>query len=321
MLISIVIPAFNAENFLPTAIDSALEAVDHLSGNWEIILVDNNSRDGTLRIMHEYRDRLPGLITVTRAVRQGPPAARNEGLRLAKGEWIQFLDADDRLFPDKIRSQLALATARTEWIISGYRHLYPDGQTDDTLPHSDPWKGLVFQWRIGQTSSNLYRRSTLRRVGDWNVNFPNIDDPELHFRLLADGAHYVIDPEVRSYYVHHGGQRMTGGKKPEPLRMLVNLLDKVNQSLQSCRSAYWVQNAPYFRGALLRRIRTLATYDLDGATAAYHLHFEGRQSIGRLELVPRYTKLYPYLGFRNLEMLRLSLTRILPRGMKDKLKS
>ena len=105
MLVSIVIPCYNVEKYVKEALDSALQQ-DY---PWvEIIAIDNNSTDGTWDILSAYEQKYPDLIKCIEEPRPGAPAARNTGWLASKGEWIQFLDADDILFPDKISRQIQL---------------------------------------------------------------------------------------------------------------------------------------------------------------------------------------------------------------------
>ena len=105
MWVSVVIPCYNVEAYVAEALDSVL-AQDY---SWlEVIAVDNNSTDGTLAILQTYEARFPDKIRVLQEKKQGAPAARNTGWLAAKGEWIQFLDADDLLLPGKIRRQMGM---------------------------------------------------------------------------------------------------------------------------------------------------------------------------------------------------------------------
>ena len=93
-VVSIIIPCFNAEDCIQRSLDSALaqtyEAV-------EIICVDNGSTDNTWGKLEGFKVEHPELVLLKEA-QKGAGAARNCGLRAAKGEWIQFLDADDFIF-------------------------------------------------------------------------------------------------------------------------------------------------------------------------------------------------------------------------------
>lgn len=323
MRVSIIIPAFNAAAYLQRSIDSAIRAGTRVRGAYELILVDNDSTDATPAIIAAAARDHPKVVKAAFTATPGAPAARNHGVSLSRGEWLQFLDADDTLAADKIEHQLSLAGG-ADWVIGAYRNLYADGSREDVLPHPEPWLGLFHNYRTGHTISNLLRRRALDRVGGWDESLPSNQDPDLHFRLLKAAVPFVLDPEVKSYYHHHDGDRITSSGGAARYRQRVMMLAEANTYLYTSRRDYWQAHAPYLLGALLRSMRLLATYDLKEAARAYATYF-GPSSYWRThapyELVPRYTQLYPYVGFRNLEQLRLSLTGALPDSVKRVLKS
>src|SRR5436190_23584848 len=102
-MVSVIIPCYNCEKYITRAIESVLLQT-HV--NYEIIVVNNNSTDNTVNILNTYVSRHPHLIRLFHEYKKGAPAARNKGLYEANGEWIQYLDADDELMPDKLERQL-----------------------------------------------------------------------------------------------------------------------------------------------------------------------------------------------------------------------
>ena len=319
MLISVVIPARNAAAFLERSVGSVL-AQRH--PEWELLLVDNASTDGTRATMDRLAAAHPGHIRVLHEARPGASRARNAGLAAARGEWVQFLDADDELHPDKLAHQAALLDAGTDWLIAAYRVDDATGYRHDNLPHPDPWRGLVYGYRTGYTCSNLYRRTILTRLGGWNEDLPDGEDPELHFRLLAAGAPHRRDERVLTYYHHRPGglsQRDPVGGNQRRITLYARVIDHLIRQ----RPDYFATHRDYFFGALLRAIRILATHDLDEATAAYAAYFDPADGWAHphpAPLNPRYTVLYSRLGFRRSERLRLTLARLLPPGPKRMMK-
>src|SRR5215210_56605 len=98
-LITIGIPCYNAEAWLQAAIESAL------AQSWpekEVIVIDDGSTDQSVAIAQKFGDA----IRLHRTANHGVNRARNEIIRLARGEWIQYLDADDYLLPEKVATQL-----------------------------------------------------------------------------------------------------------------------------------------------------------------------------------------------------------------------
>src|SRR5438067_693233 len=99
MLVSILIPCFNAERWVAQAIESAL------SQNWpetEVIVVDDGSNETSLENNKSFGDR----IRWETGPNRGSNVARNRLLELTRGEWLQYLDADDYLLPEKIALQM-----------------------------------------------------------------------------------------------------------------------------------------------------------------------------------------------------------------------
>ncbi|WP_420457737.1 glycosyltransferase [Neolewinella sp.] len=324
MKVSIIIPALNAALFLERAIRSAIRAGSQVRGGWEVIIVNNGSTDLTGQIAGAFVRSHPTHVRFGNCATPGAPAARNHGVALSHGEWLQFLDADDTLDADKIADQLSLA-GTTDWVVGGYRHLYPDGNTLDTLPHPDLWFGLFHGYRTGCTHANLLRRTALYAAGGWDESLTSNQDCELWFQLLRTGAIPRIDPTIKSYYHHHDAPRITNADPAGKQANRVRFLADANDYLFTTRPTYWQQHAPYFLGALLRAVRMLATHDLPAASAAYASYFGAARPWPLpdrpLELMPRYTRLYPTLGFAPLECSRLLLTRYLHPALKQLLKS
>ena len=98
---SIVVPVYNAEPYLGEAIASLLG--QRFAGSFEIMIVDDGSTDASAAIAERFRDRHPDIIKVLRQTNRGPSAARNAGFALARGEIVNFLDADDRLERNALR--------------------------------------------------------------------------------------------------------------------------------------------------------------------------------------------------------------------------
>jgi len=89
-LVSVIIPAYNAENYIEKAIQSVLEQT---YPNFEVIVIDDNSTDRTVDVVREFRDERIKLLVNEQNM--GPSYSRNRGIIEAKGEWIALLDSDD----------------------------------------------------------------------------------------------------------------------------------------------------------------------------------------------------------------------------------
>src|SRR5207249_6071386 len=117
-LVSILIPAYNAERWIVDAIRSAL------AQTWsrkEIIIVDDGSRDRTLSLAREFASKT---VSVISQENQGAAAARNKAFSMCQGDYVQWLDADDLLAPDKIADQLENAFEKRTLLSSAWGHFF-----------------------------------------------------------------------------------------------------------------------------------------------------------------------------------------------------
>lgn len=199
VLVSILIPCYNAERWIARAIESAL------AQTWphkEIIVVDDGSTDGSLEVIR----RFDGRIRWESGPNQGGNAARNRLLELAQGDWVQYLDADDYLRSTKLERQLKVAREHPDCdVICGptaWERLH-NGEllcTDEVIPAPrDPWV-LLAKWRLPQTGGPLWRRQALEDVGGWRVGQPCCQEHELYLRLLAGERKFGFSDECLAVY-------------------------------------------------------------------------------------------------------------------------
>jgi glycosyltransferase involved in cell wall biosynthesis len=204
-LVSMLIPAYNAERWLRATLESAL-AQTHL--NKEIILVNDGSTDQTLQIARSFESRLVKVLDQPNA---GGPAARNKALAHAQGDYIQWLDHDDLLAPNKISAQLrSLEQAQNDKVLLScsfatfyYRtekaKLFQSPLCRDLKP-LDYFFIKFSQNTYFQSSSWLVSRKLTDLAGPWwELKSPD-DDGEYFCRVVArsEGIHFV--PEAKCYW-------------------------------------------------------------------------------------------------------------------------
>lgn len=187
-LVSVLIPAWNAEGWIGDAIDSALSQTHP---TLEIIVVIDGATDGTTEVVRRYGERLRW----ESIPRSGAPAARNRLLALARGTWVQYLDADDLLVPQKIERQLGDAARGADLVVSPF--LTQSGKLRGLRSDADPWLCLL-HGRFGTTTSHLFRRQALLDVGGWDPVRRAAQEQELLGRLLAAGARVAFHDEALS---------------------------------------------------------------------------------------------------------------------------
>ena len=205
-LVSIIVPCYNAGRWLPATLDSAL------AQTWprvEIIVVDDGSDDDSLAVASQYESRG---VRVESIPNSGAAAARNHGLALARGDYLQFLDADDLLEPSKIEKQLArlipagpAAVATCSWTRFEF-DLAEAKFTPEPLWHDlGPVDWLVCSWRehvMMATAAWLVPRALADRAGLWNTTFKHnpVDDMEYFSRILLAAEQVLFCGEARIYY-------------------------------------------------------------------------------------------------------------------------
>lgn len=213
-LVSILIPAYNAEAWIS---DTLRSAVAQTWERKEIIVVDDGSTDRTLAVARQFESDQLRVVTHKN---QGAAATRNKALSLSQGDYIQYLDADDLMGPDKIAKQLeALGeTPNKRILLSGswgnfmyryYRTKFIPSALWDNLP---PVEWLVRKMGLNlymQTASWLVSRELAEAAGPWDTRLLGDDDGEYFCRVLlaSDGVRFV--PESKVYYRLSGSSSLS----------------------------------------------------------------------------------------------------------------
>ncbi len=127
--ISIIIPVFNAEKYLRRCLDSVILAMQGISG--EILTVDNDSADDSLSILREYAKKYPKLVSVLQCHTPGAAAARNYGVNKARGEYIWFIDSDDKITKDSVSKLLNKSKEMdADLVMLGMKRIYQNNKTN-----------------------------------------------------------------------------------------------------------------------------------------------------------------------------------------------
>lgn len=198
MRISVIIPCYNVERYVERAVSSAIAQT---YPDLEVICVDDGSTDGTLALLRRMEEEQPRRVSVIAQTNRGACAARNSGLQKAAGAYLQFLDADDVLLPEKLAHQLEVARRNDlpEVIIGSSRTLSIEGKVVRTViqppGEHDPWLDLMAH-RLNITSANLWLRSAVENAGGWNESLASSQEYDLMFRILKNGGRFVHDDQV-----------------------------------------------------------------------------------------------------------------------------
>jgi glycosyltransferase involved in cell wall biosynthesis len=197
-LVSILIPAYNAEKWIGETIQAALNQTWHKK---EIIIVDDGSTDNTLRIAKEFES---SSVKVVAQQNHGTSFARNKALSYAQGDYIQWLDADDLLAPDKIAHQLNSSSKGCDsktLLSSPFGKFYYRYSNAKFIPTS-LWQDLSpIEWLLRKFTENVWmnpatwivsRRLTIL-AGPWDERLSFDDDGEYFVRVVSvsENVHFV----------------------------------------------------------------------------------------------------------------------------------
>lgn len=250
-LVSILIPCYNAEAWLAQTLESAL------AQTWphkEIIVVNDGSTDSSLRIAKSY-DKYG--VRVIDQPNKGQSAAFNTAIAAARGDYYEFLDADDLLHPEKIAHQVALArTCEPGTIISGsWTRFTTDPHVADFSPDA-LWQDCLFpvEWLVTAWSQDLMMHgaawlipaSLIRSQGGWNEDLSLINDFEFFSRIILAAPCVRFCPEAKSYYRSELPNSLSGQESPKAMTSAFHSLMRGTSRLLS------VEDSPRTRAACIR---------------------------------------------------------------------
>jgi glycosyltransferase involved in cell wall biosynthesis len=231
-LVSILIPAHNAENWIADTIQSAvLQTCRHK----EIIIVDDGSTDRTGELARTFASKE---LMVVSTPNQGAAAARNHALQHCQGDYIQWLDADDILAPDKIERQLTALreTDGKRTLLSSAWGTFSYRTGHARFVETSLWQDLSpVEWFVKKMSQNLYMqtatwltsRELTEAAGQWNKLLLSDDDVEYFCRVLLASDRIRFVPDARVFYRSTPSSRLsyvgTSEKKKDALVLSLKL--------------------------------------------------------------------------------------------------
>jgi glycosyltransferase involved in cell wall biosynthesis len=215
-LVSVIIPCFNAEIWIEEAIESCL---NQTYSNIEIVVIDDGSTDKSLDVIKKYKDE----IVWETGFNKGANHARNRGLALSQGEFIQLLDADDFLLPEKIERQIKLLEETGADVIYGDVYyqthlsnsevkLSPVDLIGATGFHED-YLETVLSYGCMPCQTYLIRKSAINCEEGWDENLKAGQNRDFILSILIDSAIVLYQPGYYSVYrKNHSNKTITSNK-------------------------------------------------------------------------------------------------------------
>lgn len=227
-LITCIIPTYNRAALLEQAIASTCRQTHP---NWELIIVDDHSTDQTAELARQWAAR-DERIRYFLNPGKGPGAARNHGIREARGSYIAFLDDDDESLPHRFEAQLrAMKNGGHGFLVSGFRSVERESGRvlgDCKLELRALGAGFPSRWML--------KKELLEKTGGFDEALPSMEDPELSYRIAEYELFALHDDIVSIMYMHPAS---LSRKKVKNAQGRSLLLQKNESKMPSLEAAWW----------------------------------------------------------------------------------
>ena len=238
-LVSVVIPCYNQARYLGEAIESVLAQG---YGRAEVIVVDDGSTDGTAEVAARY----PAVRCVRQENSGRPAVARNRGLRESRGEYIVFLDADDRLLPGALEAGARLLDESPEcaFVAGRCRAMSPEGiplaAVSASPAETDFYSALLRKNYIWTPGSVMFRRSAVEGVGgfDTDEGKKGAEDYDLYLRITGRSHARFHDAVVLEYRDHGDSLSKNAGRMLKSTLTVLRAQHKFVKGSRERREAY-----------------------------------------------------------------------------------
>ena len=272
-LISVIIPTYNRKTVLPRAIDSVLAQKDV---DLELIIADDGSTDDTERVIRVARDSSLGTCKNEKPERvpspesrffrqeknRGPAAARNLGIKQAKGEWIAFLDSDDEWKPGKLKAQLEFFEKNPDYLICQTEEIWiRNGKRVNPMKKHKKYGGCIFEkclpLCVVSPSAVMIHRKLFDEIGLFDESLPACEDYDLWLRIAAK---YPVGLIEKPYIIKYGGHADQRSREfPAMDRFRIQSLAKIlkegiltSEQSVAARKTLEEKSKIYIEGALKR---------------------------------------------------------------------
>ena len=221
-LVSVIIPTYNRANDLGRSIDSVLSQT---YSDYELIVVDDGSTDATPSLLSTYDRRL----RIIRQNNQGVSAARNTGIKSAKGKFIALLDSDDAWLPEKLAQQTAFFKAHPQAMLCQTEEIWiRNGKRVNPKKKHQKYSGMIFEKTLPlclvSPSAVMIRRALFDEIGFFDETLPACEDYDLWLRITWKYPVFLIDNPLILKYGGHSDQL---SRQPELDQYRIRALTKI----------------------------------------------------------------------------------------------
>jgi glycosyltransferase involved in cell wall biosynthesis len=213
-LVSVIIPTYNRSSFILEAVDSVFKQTFK---DFELIVVDDGSIDGTAEVLNKYKDR----FIYHFQDHQGVSSARNRGIQIARGKWVAFLDDDDLWLPEKLETQIDFFSKNPEAMICQTQETWiRNGRQVNPRKKHQKYSGDIFAPSLllclVSPSAVMIKGDLFEQVGYFDEAMPACEDYDLWLRISSQLPIFLID---RPLVIKRGGH-------PDQLSRMTPALDR-----------------------------------------------------------------------------------------------
>jgi glycosyltransferase involved in cell wall biosynthesis len=233
-LISVILPVYNRKDLIKKALKSV---ISQIFNNIEIIVIDDCSTDGITECDILSMDKR--ILYYRQPFHCGVSKARNDGVKLSKGEWIAFIDSDDEWLRQKLEKQIKWTLSHKEYEIVQTKEIWiRDGKRVNAPATHEKFQGDLFSAGLDRCmitpSSVLLTRSLFDRAGGFNESLPACEDYDLWLRICSNNPVGLIDEYLLIRYGGHSDQLSANvmGLDRFRIRSILGLLER-NQLSES----------------------------------------------------------------------------------------
>ncbi len=201
MKVSVIIPFYNMQEFI---LDCMNSVENQKYREIEIICVNDGSTDGSQKIVEEFILSSNLEIKLINQDNLGAPNARNSALKYCKGDYIQFLDADDILLPMKIENQIKLVKKNNfpDLVVGSYKSIDLESNlisktSYDPAINYNLWENLM-NTNLGNTCSNLFKNEIFKSKIKWDETLKSSQEYNLMFVMLQNKISVIFDSQINT---------------------------------------------------------------------------------------------------------------------------
>ncbi len=307
--ISVVIPAYNEENFVGRAIDSVMMQSKQPR---EIIVVDDGSTDGTGDIIKKYKN-----VYYIKQENAGLAAARNTGIYASRSEYVAFLDSDDEWNCDYLEDcwNLLFANPEINWCCSAYDRRSVDGALSFTRSVHEKWinKGVIENYFLCEASEHfslptvmIVRKSVFNDIGAFNVDISQFgEDLDMWFRIALDNPKIIYLTKPGAQYWEREGS-ITNTSNVDVPRFL-RRIQRTESTALSREISSRIQSEPVVVDWLHRAVRESIRQADKDSMRHINTYYGNRLSI-KMRCLLIVARRIPYVLLRSLVSTRVRLT-------------